>query len=175
MMMALAITHSVLAMPTAVITLSSEHDIEQHDLRDHTGEAQPRVCGLLAIEPIAFQGVMDLPRALVEQEQAARDQNDIAPRDRMAEEIEQRLGEADYPSNRGKQRQAGKQSQCQSDLPCPVLLFCRQSPGEDRDEHQVVDTEHDLEGGQCQKAYPDFRIGYPIHIEARAWLTAPRP
>jgi len=59
-----------------------------------------------------------------------------------------------------------QQRECQTDLPCPILLFRRQSTGEDRDKEQVVDTEHDLQGGQCQKARPDFQIDYPIHSNA---------
>src|SRR5438067_12590479 len=67
-----------------------------------------------------------------------------------------------------------QQRECQTDLPCPILLFRRQSTGEDRDKEQVVDTEHDLQGGQCQKARPDFQIDYPIHSYAYSWLPAPR-
>ena len=53
----------------------------------------------------------------------------------------------------------------------PICLarFCWSAgnrAGEDRDEYQVVDAEHDLEGGQCQEARPDLRIEYPIHMDA---------
>src|SRR5438270_305394 len=36
----------------------------------------------------------------------------------------------------------------------------------------AVDTEHDLEGGQRQKARPDFRIAYPIHRHSPSTLRA---
>jgi hypothetical protein len=44
-----------------------------------------------------------------------------------------------------------------------VLVLRRQSPGENRDEHQIVDAQHDLEGGQRHEARPDLGIGQPIH------------
>jgi len=43
---------------------------------------------LLSLRLVAFQGVMDLSRSLVEKEKAARDQNDIPPGDGMAEQLE---------------------------------------------------------------------------------------
>ena len=117
---------------------------------------------------------MDLPRALVEEEKTTGDQDHVPPGNGVAEQLEQRLGEADDPGDRGEQREAGEQRQCQSDLPGPVLSFRRQPAGEDRDKDQVVDTEHDLEGGQRQKARPDLRIDYPIHSDAHPWLPALR-
>jgi len=77
----------------------------------------------------------------------------------MAEELEQGPSEADYPRDRGEQRQAGDQRQRQSELPRAALLSGRQSPGEDRDKDQIIDAEHDLEGGQRYKARPERRIG----------------
>src|SRR5262249_35402242 len=120
-------------------------------LRNDTGKAYPPASVLLLLAPrlILFQGMMNLSRPLVEEEQATRHQNDIPPRNGMAEQFEQWPGEADDPGDRGKQREAGNQRQSQSDLACPLLLFCRQPPREDRDKNDVVDAEHDLEGGQC--------------------------
>ncbi len=42
----------------------------------------------------------------------------------------------------------------------PVL---RQPADQDRDEHEIVDAEHDLERGQRHETCPDLRIGQPLH------------
>ena len=88
--MALAITHDVLAMPTAVITLSSENTISNSMICVITPAKLVRrfACSSSPSELVAFQGVMDLSRSLVEKEKAARDQNDIPPGDEMAEQLE---------------------------------------------------------------------------------------
>src|SRR5262249_51168589 len=125
---------------------------------------------LLPLQSLALQAVMDLPRALVDEEQATRCQNDVPPGDGIAEHFEQRPGEADDPGNRGKQCQTSDQRQRQSNLPRSVLLFGGQSAGQDRDEHQIVDAEYDLKGGQCQKARPYFRINYPMHSDSPSTL-----
>src|SRR5262249_2987079 len=78
---------------------------------------------------------------------------------------EQRLGKADNPGNRSQQGEAGQQRHCQSDPPGPALLLPRQPPREDRDEDEIVDTEHKLEGGQRQKGRPDFPHEYPSHSD----------
>src|SRR5439155_8149378 len=107
--------------------------------------------------------LVNLARALVEQEEAASDQDDVPPGYRMAEHREQRPSEPDDPGDRGEQREPGDQRQRQPYPPRPILAFRRQAAGEDRNEHQIVYTEDNLERRQCQEACPDLRIAQPIH------------
>ncbi len=72
----------------------------------------------------------------------------------MVEHVEQRLSEPDDPGDRGEQRETGDQSQREPYPSRPSLAFHRQPAGEDRDEHQIVDAEDDLERGQRQEARP---------------------
>jgi hypothetical protein len=58
----------------------------------------------LPLVPVAFQSVMDLPRALVKQEEAACDQHNIPPENGLTEDVEHRPREADDPDDRGQQR-----------------------------------------------------------------------
>ena len=48
--------------------------------------------------------------------------------------------------------------------PSPILALGRQPPGQYRNEHQIVDAEHDLERGQRQETGPDLRIVQPTHF-----------
>ena len=71
-------------MPTAVITESSENTMSmQHDLHDHAGEAT-RTARRARARSSPFELLVDLVRALREQEQAADEQDQVAPRDRRA-------------------------------------------------------------------------------------------
>jgi hypothetical protein len=60
--------------------VQGEHDVEHHDLRDDPREARLRPLHLGVLD-IVLHGMVNLPRSLVEQEQAARDQNEVPPRD----------------------------------------------------------------------------------------------
>ena len=64
----------------------------------------------------------------------------------------------------------------EADLAGLVLLLGRQLAGEDRDEDDVVDAEHDLEGGQREEADPGLRVGEPVHEvgSLRGWRTGKR-
>jgi len=124
-----------------------EHDVEQRDLHDDAAKARCSAPRLIT-QRLAFQPLVDLARPLVEQEKAAADQDDVPPRNAAAEQFEQRLGEPDNPDDRTEQRQPRDQRQSQSGLSGALLPFRRQSPSEDRKEHQIVDAKHDLERGQ---------------------------
>ena len=76
---AAAMTHSVLAADGGNHAVQRKDDVEQHDLRDHAGKACPPT-SRLPLLPVVFQSVMDLSRAFVEQEEAACDQHDMISR-----------------------------------------------------------------------------------------------
>ena len=91
-MMAVAIiTHSLFCHADCRDhAVQREHDGEQHDLSHNAGEAGPPACCLLL--PVTFRSLMDLPCALVEQEQAARDQDDNPPGNGLTEKGRTKAG-----------------------------------------------------------------------------------
>ena len=72
-------------MPTAVITESSENTMSSSMIWTITlaNDAATRRDGVALL---AFEPLVDLERALAEQEQAAADQDQVAPGDRVAEQ-----------------------------------------------------------------------------------------
>src|SRR5207249_5680311 len=65
-----------------------EDDVEQEDLRQHGHEL--RAAGARTLDVLDLELVVDLPRRLADEEQAAADQDQIAPRERVAEHGEER-------------------------------------------------------------------------------------
>ena len=87
------------------------------------------------------------------------EQDQVASGELVAEERDQRCRQARDPGQRQQQQQPGDEGQRQPDGPCSPLLLGRELGGQDRDEDDVVDTEHNLERRQREKCYPDIRIG----------------
>jgi hypothetical protein len=104
-----------------------------------------------------------LLRALVEQEQPAADQDQVAPREVLPGDGKHRRGQPHDPRDGGEQGEPHRECQAKPDVARSRLLRRRQPPGENRKEDQVVDAEHDLKQGQRQQARPDLRISEPVH------------
>jgi hypothetical protein len=141
-------------MPTAVMTgIEREHGVERDDLRHHHGRSgvldRPVGAGSLALDPF-----VQFHRRLEQQEQAAQQQDQVAPRKAMLPRLNRgavsvtiqeimvsrptRISIAsDRPSRRARSRCSGRQ------------LF-----REDGDEDQVVDAENDLENDERKEPYP---------------------
>ncbi len=100
-------------------------------------------------------------RALRQQEQPARDQDQITPRDLLPHHLEQRRRQADQPRQRKQQRDARQHRQRQTQPPRRVPPLRRQLARQDRDEHDIVDAEDDLEHRQGGQRNPPFRGGGP--------------
>jgi hypothetical protein len=98
---------------------------------------------------IAFELLVDFQRALREQEQAAADQDQIAPGERLAEHREQRMGQTRDPGQRHQQQDAREHGAGQAHGACAGTLCLRQLVGHDRQENDVVDAKHDLQ--RCQR------------------------
>ena len=176
MMIAAAMTENALAIPTAVITLSSENTISSSPICDNSSKGAlsgPR----RLVRPVVLEALMDLPRALVEQKEAAPDQHNVAPGDGMPEEIEHRAGQAHDPGDRSQQRQPADQSDRQTNLPCPVLLLWRQPRGQNREKDEIVDPEHNLERRQGYETRPDLGIAQPLedHVASLRLAGCPAP
>ena len=103
--------------------------------------------GAFDLRPILpLQLVVDLPRALGHQEEAARDQDEVAPRDLVPHQDEERRGEPHDPGEAQQQQDAREHRQREPDGAGLRLLVLRQLPREDGDEDDVVDAEDELEG-----------------------------
>ena len=102
-------------------------------------------------------------RCLVQQEQAAQQQHQIAAADALAKHLEQIGLEAHHPAQREQQQQARDHGKAQAQLARAVAELHRQAADQHRDEDDVVHAEHDLECGQHGEGDPDVRIQQKFH------------
>src|SRR5215831_20860546 len=88
-------------------------------------------------------------RCLRQQEQTTTDQDKIAPGDRTPQDVKKRRGQPNDPDN-GKQKQNTHPDRGQeSRPPSAALLSRRKLARKNRNENDIVDSEHDLKG--CQR------------------------
>ena len=174
MTMAAIITSIWRAMPTAVITESSENTISITAIWAMTTPKPPQIFAGSALVP-AFQVVVDFHRGLADQEQATTDQHDVAPGNRLAPDGEQRLVETGQPGDDEQQREARDQRRAEAEPACCRALTLREPVCENGNEDKVVDAEHDLKRGQRGQADPE-RSGrpegrscrrYPVSVQGR--------
>ena len=85
-------------MPTAVITESSENTMSSSRIWMMTPANE--AAAALAVPFLAFQLLVDLVRALGDQEQAADEQDQVAAGDLVTEHGEQRRGQPHHPGDR---------------------------------------------------------------------------
>src|SRR5215470_14737258 len=97
---------------------------------------------------------MNFIRRLGNEEQAAADQDDVAPRYSHAENGKERRGEAHEPGEAEEHDHAEDESEGEADLAGAAGLVCVEPCSEDRDEDEIVDPEHDLERGQRDERGP---------------------
>jgi hypothetical protein len=114
--------------------------------------------------------VVDLKGRLGEQEQTAAEQDQIAGGDDVTEHSEQLGGEVGDPGQRGEEQDPGDHRRAQTQGPCAGALPLRQLARQDGDEDDVVDAQHDFEGGQGRQRDPRLPLGDPGHP-----LHDPRP
>ncbi len=108
---------------------------------------------------VAFQAFVQFHGGLEQQEHATEQHDQVAAREALVEHLEQRRGQGDHPRDAGQQAQTHDQGQAQANDPRAVALMRRQLVGEDGDEHQVVDTQHQLEDDKRQQAQPGRGVG----------------
>jgi hypothetical protein len=89
----------------------------------------------------------------------AEQHDQVTPGERLAEHLEQRLGQGHHPGNTGQQAQAHDQRQGQADHPRAIALMGRQFVGENRDEYQVVDAQNQFQDDQGRQAEPGRGVG----------------
>ena len=102
-------------------------------------------------------------RGLVEQEQAAKQQDQIAAADAHAGNLEQVGRQAHDPTEGEQQRQPRDHGKTQPDAAGFVAHLGRQAPHKDGDENDVVDAQDDFQGGQHRKSDPDIGVEQKFH------------
>ncbi len=122
-----------------------EDDVHQHDL-DDDGRERPAAARGRGRVGTGLDLVVDLPRRLEDEEEATRDEDEVAPG--QPPDDKERPREAHDPRDREQEGQPGSERQGQAQAPRPRLLGRRQAAAEDRDEDDVVDAEDQLHRGQ---------------------------
>ena len=138
-----------------------EHEIDHRDLDHDRGHLAIHLGRGLAFD--ALEIGMDLLHGLVDQEDATGDQDQILAREALAKGRKQWFGEAENPPNGKEQNQPRHQGQGHSELAGEWLLRGRQLADQERDDDQVIDAEHHLQGGQGEKAEPHLRVEQRVH------------
>src|SRR5690606_31516397 len=110
---------------------------------------------------LSLQLVVDLVGRLAYEEESSAEQDEVPPREWLGEDLEERRREAHDPRYREEQRQPAHESTHEPQAAGPRLLFPGQPAGENRDEDDVVDSQHDLENRERQESEPCLRIGVP--------------
>ncbi len=142
--------------------IDGKYHVNDDDLTDDRRERQRSLAGGFLRLRFAFDLLVDFRSRLVDEENATSDQNDVAPREPLAEQGEHIGLQPDDPGQREQQHDAEYQCQDDPDTPRPVRLFLRQALHDDGNEHDIVDTEHDLHDGQRGETGPDGRVGQHV-------------
>ena len=106
---------------------------------------------------------VDLAGGLHQQEEPAAGQDQVADRHGLAEGLEQRLVQREDPGQAEEEGDAGHHRQPEPQLPGEVPSVLAHAIGQDRDHHDVVDPEHDLQDREGDEGGPGLRAGDPFH------------
>ena len=136
--------------------IDGKYEVDEDDLNDHAGKGGACLAALLFMT--ALDALVDFVRALHQQEKPAGEQDQVPPRERLAEEREHRRRETDQNGEDRQERDAKHKRQSQADL-AGAFGACRvETADQHRDEDHVVDAEHDLHDRQREQACPCGRI-----------------
>src|SRR3989338_1028370 len=123
---------------------------------------------------VPFDMLMDFHRALPDQEQSAGDEYQVTHGEGLAEQGKQVNTEMRQPEQQKQQQQARDHGDQEADLPAFFALFLRQASNQDGNKDNVIDAEHDFQGGQSYQCYPSLYSKYPVkHIDLQ-WFRACR-
>ncbi len=117
----------------------------------------------MALVLLAFERAVNFVHALPEQKEPAAQQDEVAAGERLAGELEQRIGERHHPSDRQEQADPRPRGERKTDRAGATAFALAQACDQNRNEDDVVDTEHDLERGERGERNPGARIRQPIH------------
>lgn len=143
--------------------IQREHDVDDRNLDDGSNEVPGGAFGL-AILVFALHAVIDLGAAFPEKEKAAEEQDQIAARYPLAEEMEQIRRKPHDPADRQEKRDPRDHCEREAEEPSPRLHMGWHSTHQNRNHDDVVDAQYDLQRRQRKKRDPDFRAGEPFHF-----------
>ena len=158
-------TQMLSAMPTAVITESSENTISSSRICTMTPVNETRAFVLVAW-PSSSSSFSCTSRTLFQiRNKPAEQQHQIAAGNSTVQDgqREQRLRQPHDPREAHQEQDSRDERERETELARLRLLFLRQLAGENRDEDDVVDAEHDLERREREEGNPDLRIAKPFH------------
>ena len=142
--------------------IDREHQIEQQDLEDRPGDRdfeRPADHVLLGI--VRIYRMVDFLGCLPDEEQAAGDQDEIAPGEAVIEEFEDRICQVYDVGHRRQKQQPHHQRAADAETARGGALLFWQLVGENGNKDEVVDAEHDLEHDERQ------------HGDPRRWIVNP--
>jgi len=151
-----------------------EDHVDQDDLEDHRPEVRgDDACLVEEIRGLGVHRAVDFLGGLPQQEEAAGDQDQVAPGEGQVQgahrfpEREDRICEVDQPGQGRQQRKAHDQGQGDAQPPSLLTLLFRQLVRQDRDKDEVVDAEHHLHRDQGDQGRPGGGVGqkgnYGVH------------
>jgi hypothetical protein len=108
--------------------------------------------------------VVDLLRGLPHEEETARDQDDVSPREAMAEQFEHRIRQLDDDRDGRQKGEPHDQRGADAQPPRVLLVFLGKLVGQDGNEDQVVDPQHHLQNDQRAERDPGRRLVDPVEI-----------
>jgi hypothetical protein len=115
------------------------------------------------VRHLAFERLVDLGRALPQEEEPAADEDQVTNGDGPAEDDRKRLRQPEDPGDRQQQQDADPHREPETD-PAPSCLLLRRQPSrDDREEDDVVDAEHDLQDRQRRQRDPRLGVGQEFH------------
>ena len=102
-----------------------------------------------------FQPFMQLSCRLEQQEDPAKQHDEVTPGKGEIGDSNQRLRQRHHPGDHRQQPQAHHQRQRQADQSRFITLLRRQFVRQDGNKHQVINTEHNFQNDKRQQAGPD--------------------
>jgi hypothetical protein len=149
--------------------IDGEHEIDGDELGDdeaHRSRCRRR--GLFRRRVLI--GDVDLRMHLVgrlgDEEETPRDQDQVVPGKWIAPHREHGGGQAQQRRKREQEGNTENQRQAKADAPGGFGTAGVETAHQDRNEDDVVDAEHDLEGSQARECRPRIEIGQEVEHES---------
>ena len=143
-------------MPTAVMTESSEKTMSSSTIWAMTPRrTTPSPSAASALVIVDLELLEDLVGRLADQEQAAAEQDQIAPAEVVSEQAEQGGRQSHHPRDREQQpEQPHPEREHEAERRASGCCWPRQLRRHDREEDDVVDAKHDLQRGEGRQRDP---------------------
>src|SRR5262249_19841918 len=147
-----------------------EHDVEQDDLHDGGDKDAAASQRLRYVDHL--QLVVDLPRGLEDEEETAREQDEVASGHAAPQDLEEGTGEAHDPRDREQQADAHADGEDEAEPAREALLPGGEAADQDGDEDDVVDAEDDLH--RRERDQGDEAFGSPERVHGEHYARGGR-